>query len=494
MQRIRRTIYRLAALTGIIGLIPSASSFTLQGPFEDWQVVDIGYQLTINGADLLAPKNLGEEYRWSAPVVTYGFDASFMDYFGPEGMAAVDSAMAVFNDLPPVSEWSEELTEFPLLTSRINHTARNLNLIDIKTYVMSAMMEQLGFGAPERWTFCLRSRVVINEVDYYTVIRRNFDPLTYLPTPFVNGTLYTYRIGPVIYNAGIVGYDAREIAIDAGEPNITVASYFGLGGGLIDPRVEARASTFGGYFMGLTRDDAGAIRYALSPFNRNFETAPQGSGLRSTNGIVVTGGGSGGGGSGGSAWTPVSGAVFGPTDPGTGDGTTPVPVAAGFVDGSVRTGVDKVSFVRVDMDPLLGTFSRPFLVRYNESVQTNGFTRTQQVERVLARPDILFLAQDIGTTVEGTPATSERSVNFINNSAISGIGGVESGGPGNIHPSTDITLSRVGPFNRNIRFTTEEQGIEGFMWGTFDGTTNAPIVYPAGRVSLRELERIVLGR
>ncbi len=42
-------------------------------------------------------------YRWNVPVVTYGFDQSFLDYFGSNGVAAVQGAIAVLNDLPPAS-------------------------------------------------------------------------------------------------------------------------------------------------------------------------------------------------------------------------------------------------------------------------------------------------------------------------------------------------------------------------------------------------------
>ena len=44
----------------------------------------------------IAPKNIGEEYRRNTPVMYYTFDANFLDYFGSNGVAAVDSAFTHF--------------------------------------------------------------------------------------------------------------------------------------------------------------------------------------------------------------------------------------------------------------------------------------------------------------------------------------------------------------------------------------------------------------
>ena len=57
--------------------------------------------------------NLGEEYRWNERTITYGFDKSFMDYFGQKGVAEVNKAVAILNNLPPFSSMSASLNEFP---------------------------------------------------------------------------------------------------------------------------------------------------------------------------------------------------------------------------------------------------------------------------------------------------------------------------------------------------------------------------------------------
>src|SRR5206468_769402 len=80
-----------------------------------------------------APHNLGEEYRWSVPILYYTYDPSFLDYFGAVGAAQVDSAFAILNNLTNVSSYSTELSEFPLDEARVNYTARALHLFDLKS-------------------------------------------------------------------------------------------------------------------------------------------------------------------------------------------------------------------------------------------------------------------------------------------------------------------------------------------------------------------------
>src|SRR6516225_2301768 len=95
MFRIFRTIGFLAALA--IGS-PAAFGFALFGPppsqtpgADQWQVPEIGFML---GGDLGTPKNLGEEYRRNTPVLYYSCDANFLDYFGSNGVVAIDQAFA----------------------------------------------------------------------------------------------------------------------------------------------------------------------------------------------------------------------------------------------------------------------------------------------------------------------------------------------------------------------------------------------------------------
>src|SRR5882762_2638698 len=84
----------------------------------------IGYQ--IDGSDVFAPMNLGEEYRWNSGSITYGYDPSFLNYFGQAGVEAVEDAIRIINALPAMSQLSADLSEFPLDTRRFNHQAEAL--------------------------------------------------------------------------------------------------------------------------------------------------------------------------------------------------------------------------------------------------------------------------------------------------------------------------------------------------------------------------------
>ena len=57
---------------------PSPASGGVNGALS-WQSTDVGYNTF--GVDIGGPVNLGEEYRWNIPVITYAYDESFLNYF-----------------------------------------------------------------------------------------------------------------------------------------------------------------------------------------------------------------------------------------------------------------------------------------------------------------------------------------------------------------------------------------------------------------------------
>src|SRR6185295_9453232 len=183
-----------------------AFSFSLLGPFETWQTGAIGYN-PLGNTDIGAPKNLGEEYRWNLPVITYGFDNSFLNYFGSNGVAAIDAAFSILNSLPPFSSLSADLREYPLVDAtgttttfrdarRTNFRAEADNLLDLKSDALGLVVEELGLADPERWVWALRDRKVLGNppITNYLVIQRNFDTATFEPSKYVNGTRYTYSV------------------------------------------------------------------------------------------------------------------------------------------------------------------------------------------------------------------------------------------------------------------------------------------------------------
>jgi hypothetical protein len=464
----------------------SAGAFSLIGPFDTWQVNTIGYQL---GGDIGGPQNLGEEYRWNTPVIVYGFDSSFLDYFGARGVEAIERQIENLNKLPAFSEMSRDLSEFPIDTRRFNYKATALGIVDLGSYALASMVEQLGLAASERYVWTLRSRTATPDplIFNYVTIKRNFDPITYEPSSYVNGTLYTYQImvtgpGPIV--------EAVEVVVDPLAPSVTAVSALADGGGSMDLRGTITLKSDGMFYTGLTRDDVGGLRYLYSKSNINTENL-------ATN---VVGGAFGGGGGtplsgdGGSFswWTPVSGgtpqqggggAAVGGGGATGGTGTNGVAV----VVTAPRPGVDKLRFVRSSFDSAYGQFVTNFVV-YTDTFLTNSTLRQQVVSKVVVQPDIVFSASDLGVNAAGVPLRLTRTAGFVNNSGITGIGGRAGlNGPGQISGLAQITFSKIGPWFFNVSETTEETATKGFAWGSFDGSTNAPVVYPSG-TSIRDLE------
>ncbi|HYG34948.1 MAG TPA: Ig domain-containing protein [Clostridia bacterium] len=257
----------------LAGGFQAAFGFSLLGPInEPYQVPTIGYNLA---GDLGAPKNLGEEYRRNTPVMYYACDANFLDYFGSNGVAAIDSAFAVFNALTNVSSYSGDLMEFPMNTQRKNWRAEALRLVDLKSITMMLMVEQLGLAEPERYTWTLHDRWLLPNTqcpfgEVYLVVKRNFDPafgtsLDQLkPTSYVNGTLYSYYISEICTGPNPLAVTvpfAVDVTADTGT---AVASAFGS---------ATATSPYGLFFTGLTRDDIGGLRYLLRANNFNVENA-----------------------------------------------------------------------------------------------------------------------------------------------------------------------------------------------------------------------------
>ena len=68
---------------------------------------------------------------------------------------------------------------------------------------------------------------------------------------------------------------------------------------------------------------------------------------------------------------------------------------------------------------------------------------------------------------------------------------MELAGPGIITSFKEIAFSKVGRYYLNIEETTEAEGFLFGGWAAFDGSTNAPVVFPTG-ASIREIEKLAL--
>jgi hypothetical protein len=351
MRFIRRhlTVLFLAA-----GLHP-ASAFSLLGPFEPWMTTNLGFNNPLFSVDIGGPKNIGEGYRWNIPVITYGYDQSFLDYFGSNGVAAVESAVQIFNDLPPASETN--LNGYSLDTRRFNYKAYQQTLYDLKSSAFGLILEQLGLASPTRFVYVLTNYIDPNNP---TIITRNFDPVTLEPSPWVNGILYTYDIP----DWDQVSF-CQMFPVDPEQQ----ASAFNAVADYTSPVDQFDANGQSYYYTGLTRDDVGGLSYLYGTNNFALENLIPGVHGTGTN-------------------------------------------ACHFVNAAVRPGVGKITFQRLDYDGRRHKF-RPMTIRYEDSYLTNNTVQHQTLEREITQPDILFTAAHLGFNEYSRSGTT----NWVNNSA-----------------------------------------------------------------------------
>ncbi len=147
---------------------------------------------------------------------------------------------------------------------------------------------------------------------------------------------------------------------------------------------------------------------------------------------------------------------------------------------AVRGGIDKVSFVRRDFDSLLNRFFYPITNTYYLMALTNYTLVTQTVQRVVTSPDILIEAADMAHTGGPTSWPLDNGATYItvHNFVTVGV----TNGPGTIEPFVNLTFNKVGPMFRNYGpFFIDERTAElDYIWASYDGSTNAPVIYPIG--------------
>jgi hypothetical protein len=432
-------------------------AFSLLGQFEQQPLGDSEINLfRWEGAGeeaIGSPMDLSEGYRWNVPILTYGFDKSFVDYFGPEGVAAVKQAIQFLNDLPPASQIV--LSNYTLNSRFVNLTAGSQGLVDLKSETLGLLLEQMGLAQPTRHIFQL---VMLDSLllqfpseDMWPsgtvplrVHQRNFDPQSLLPSPYVNSVLFTGTLvhfgtePPALNNSDIV-----EIPVDPS----AIPAYASAD----------QHHNVGEFVSGLTQDDAGGLRYLLSPDNIEYEPLLPFVRLRDP----------------GFARPPYAAVIR---------GRRTVAVNHAF-----RAGVDKIVFVPHLFVKKTGAW-RVFTYNYVDRFITNDVVNKQKLQRTVFRPDFVFSAADLGVGQATTPvyARTETS-NWINDSGLfeadTGGASIESSsGPGIIRPQVKITLQKLGPTiftgHRYPYYVDDISNRLDLAWGSFNNSTNEPIAFP----------------
>ena len=451
---------------------PRVQGFALNGPPDaSYQVAALNY----DAGDGLAPQVLGEEYRWNVPILTYGFDSAFINYFGTNGIRAIEGAFRQMNDLPAVSLITDQVltNTFPLSSLGNNPSAAGLLMNDIRSSMLTLLVEYMGLSDAERYVWTLRHRWVdAAPRTNYVVIQRNYDPITRRPTDTVNGQKFGYEI-------------------DDGPPADAEETLPGGGGGggffnFIQGRsVSSDTSLLPGFsFSSLTYDDVGGLRYLYATNNFNVENLLPTVAVTSTSASAAFG----------APWFP-----FGVTN------ILPV-VGSGAVDTAVRGGIDKVSFVRVDFDALLGIgfagVTNTWTDRYVATSSQTATIQLQTLARSIVRPDIIISARDLGLATDLPVGIRRTTGNYVNHDGINGLAGQN--GPGVLTVPGQLRVD----FTTQLPYYVDGPGITGpppigggggfgfrqysGVWGWFDDTTIYQVFPDFLNLQFSDLERMVI--
>ncbi|MBI5800882.1 MAG: hypothetical protein HZA92_09205 [Verrucomicrobia bacterium] len=380
---------------------------------------ELGYQLPWQ---LGGPMNIGEGYRWNVPCVTYGFDSAFLNYFGTNGVAAVEEAVAQLNALPPASDLtSTSYPSIPLLPP--NTTAATLNYLDLRSRALATLLQCLGLTVAQENVYTLRSMRVTGTSTNFIVAQRNFDPVTLTTTNLINGVLFSYSVRTGLRSSETQFYnDAEESRVSG---NSSASGIAGI------------SVTSGTVIGSPSADDVGGIKYLLRYGNITRE------------GLLPD----------------VRGAA---------------PALTNWVNIALRPGVEKVTFVRQSFSAASGAFL-PMTNRYTDAYFDGDQLKRQELERITTQPDILFTGRDLGLAYSNPILFAAGGVsNWLNNAALNGQ--PDGAGPGIIRPPMTIAFSTVGFYYYNyttpgIRFLDERSASRGQSWARFD-SENILVAFP----------------
>jgi hypothetical protein len=160
----------------------------------------------------------------------------------------------------------------------------------------------------------------------------------------------------------------------------------------------------------------------------------------------------------------------------------------------LREGMEKIQFVRANFDSLVGQFFQPITNTYTMIRVTNSQAVTENFQRIITQPDILMSANNFigGNTFNGSIS---RGINFDTSQVLNNLAG-----PGIINSPVTFNYNKIGDAFRNGPITlqgatnailSELTHYTTLAWGSFDSSTNAPVVYPNG-TSIQNLENQIL--
>jgi hypothetical protein len=164
-------------------------------------------------------------------------------------------------------------------------------------------------------------------------------------------------------------------------------------------------------------------------------------------------------------------------------------------------GGEKITFIQVHYQSLLGSNMIPVIYNYTMPYVTNGLLAQVAVTRTVTVPDIVFSAGDLisNTTPPSWDVYTISPVTYVVD------GTVQLSAGGNVVSSV-YSPHRQVTFNSGCPCYVDVGSVEGgagayldqytgiypvFWWGSFDGSTNAPVIFPNGS-SISALESQIL--
>lgn len=153
-------------------------------------------------------------------------------------------------------------------------------------------------------------------------------------------------------------------------------------------------------------------------------------------------------------------------------------------------GVGRIQFTRADFDAIVGQFFQPITNNYTViGVNSNSQYQSYSLQRIVTAPDILFTAGDVTSPNPDLIGVGAAfGIHTVPNWDVNNVGlGLD--GPGTINPPATIGFNDTGDSFESDglafyglgpnQFLQETNTIQLLAWGSFDASTNPPVVYPS---------------
>ena len=91
---------------------------------------------------------------------------------------SIPSASSIKTNYPPSSAEENNLWNYPVRPDRFHARAYNDRILDIKSYALAELFSFMGLGNAEDNAF---------QLEFGSVVLRNWDPISYGPSKYLNG-------------------------------------------------------------------------------------------------------------------------------------------------------------------------------------------------------------------------------------------------------------------------------------------------------------------